>query len=98
MFSKAPVNRVHLLGNLLLDAMQNSRQWKNERVRGEPTTECLTTMFPEDPDQDISITLWVGRMEGLQMNEMIMLQRTWSAWQSHSSLRPHNLSEQGSSD
>ena len=101
MFSNAPIDRIHLLVNILLDAMQNSRQWKIERERGEPTTECLTTMFPEDPDQDISITLWVGRKEGLNMNELIMLQRTWSAWpsawHSHSSLRPHNLSEQISS-
>lgn len=92
MFSKAPTSQIPLLSNLLPDAIQNSRQWKKERELGESTTDCLTAMIPEDPDQDISITLWVGRVEGLQMNEMIMLQRTWSALHSHSLLQPETLS------
>jgi len=83
MFSKAPTSQLSLLSDLLPDAIQNSHQWKKERELGEPTTDCLTTMIPEDPDQDISISLWVGRKEGYQINQMIMLQRTWSAWHSH---------------
>ena len=97
MFSKAPTSQIPLLSELLPDAIQNSRQWRKERELGEPTTDCFTTMIPIDPDQDISISLWVGRREGLQMNEMAMLQRTWSAWHSHSSLQPHSPSELKSS-
>ena len=83
MFSKAPTSQIPLLTNFLLDAIQNSVQWKKERELGESTTDCLTTMIPKDPDQDISISLWVGRVEGYQINDMIMLQRTWSAGHSH---------------
>jgi hypothetical protein len=97
MFSKAPTSQIPLLSHLLPGAIQNSQQWRKEREMGETTTDCLTAMIPEDPDQDISISLWVGRREGLQMNEMIMLQRTWSAWHNHSSLLPQNPSEQKSS-
>lgn len=60
MFSKAPISQIPLLGNLLFDAVQTSHHWRMERSLGEPTTDCLTTMIPEDPTQDISITLWVG--------------------------------------
>ena len=60
MFSKAPTSQIHLLGNLLSDAIQTSHHWRMERSLGEPATDCLTTMIPKDPTQDTSVTLWVG--------------------------------------
>ncbi len=53
MFFKAPTSQIPLLSNLLPDAIQNSLQWKKEREMGESTTDCLTTMIPEDPDHII---------------------------------------------
>lgn len=63
MFSKAPVSLIPLLSDLIPSAVQSSRQWKEEREAGEPTTDCLTTMIPENENEDISITLWLDRMQ-----------------------------------
>lgn len=79
MFSKAPTSQIALLGSLLSNAVQASKQWEIERKQEEPTTECLTTLIPEGKNEDISITLWVGRREGLQVLELLKLQWTWSA-------------------
>jgi len=56
MFSKAPTNQILLLGNIVSDAVQTSHHWEMERTLGEETTDCLTTMIPEDQNQDVSIT------------------------------------------
>lgn len=86
MFSKAPTSQIPRLSSLILDAIQSSHQWKMESKRGEPTTDCLTIMIPEDPTQDISITLWVGQRAGLHMRDMLKLQPTWSSLPGHLSL------------
>lgn len=65
MFSKAPTKQIPLLGNLVPDAVQTSHHWEMERTLEEETTDCLTTIVPQDQNQDISITLWVGREAGL---------------------------------
>lgn len=83
MFSKAPISQIPLLGNLLSDAVQTSHHWRMERSLGEPTTDCLTTMVPKDPTQDISITLWVGAETGDQMTNVFKLGPTWSSLPSH---------------
>ena len=83
MFSKAPISQIPLLGNLLSDAVQTSHHWNMERSLGEPTTDCLTTMIPKDPTQDISITLWVGPERGDQMTNVFKLGPTWSSLPSH---------------
>lgn len=79
MYSKAPINKIQLLDGLVSDAMQTSHHWKLERSLGEPTTDCLTTMTPIDPTQDMSITLWVGPESGVQMIKVLNLGRTWSS-------------------
>jgi hypothetical protein len=79
MFSKAPTSQIPFLGNLLSDAVQTSHQWKMERELAEPTTDCLTTMIPKNPTQDISITLWVGQETGDQMIDIFKLRPTWSS-------------------
>lgn len=94
MFSKAPTSEISLLGSLLSNAVQTSKQWEIERRRAEPTTECLTTLIPKGENEDISLTLWVGRREGLQVLELLKLQRTWSALPSHLSLQPQTRQEQ----
>ena len=76
MFLKAPISQIPLLGNLLSDAVQTSHHWRMERSLGEPTTDCLTTMIPKDPTQDISITLWVGPETGDQMINIFKLRPT----------------------
>lgn len=86
MFSKAPISQIPLLGPALSDAVQTSGHWKMERRLGEITTDCLTTMIPEDRNQDISITLWVGPERGLQLKDIFNLQKTWSSSRHHLSL------------
>jgi len=71
MFSKAPNNQIAFLGNLLSDAVQTSHHWEMERTLGEDTTDCLTTMIPENRNQDISLTLWVGLEAGLRLNDIL---------------------------
>ncbi len=83
MLSKSPISQIPLLGNLLSDAVQTSHHWRMERSLEEPTTDCLTTMIPKDPTQDISITLWVGPETGDQMTNIFMLRPTWSSLPSH---------------
>lgn len=72
MFSRAPISQTPLLGDLLSKAVHSSHHWAMERSRGEPTTDCLTTMIPEDRDQDVSTTLWVGPKAGLLLNDMFV--------------------------
>ena len=63
-----------LLGNLLFDTVQSSKQWKWERtVGGRPTIDCLNTLIPVDRSQDISITLRVGHEKGLGMIKTFQL-------------------------
>lgn len=83
MYSKAPVDQILLLGDLLSKAVRSSRQWKIERRLGESTTDCLTTIIPEDTAQDISVTLWVGQEAGLQMNDTFSLVPKWTSLPSH---------------
>ena len=97
MFSKAPTSQISLLGDLLSNAVQTSKQWEIEKRQGETTTECLTTLIPKGENEDISITLWVGRREGLQVLELFKLRRTWSALPKHLSLQPQTRREQNES-
>jgi hypothetical protein len=83
MFSKAPIDRVPRLSKILFLAIQSSRHWKAEREAGELATNCLTTMIPEDQNEDISITLWVGQRAGLQIRDLLELQPTWSSLFGH---------------
>lgn len=83
MYSNAPISQICLLGDLLSQAIQGSRQWHLERRLGDLTTTCLTTMIPEDPTQDISVTLWVGQEAGLQMNDTFNLVPKWISSPKH---------------
>ncbi|KAI9036305.1 uncharacterized protein KD926_002068 [Aspergillus affinis] len=60
-YSKASVDLVPQLGELMYQAIENSQQWKMERAAGEGTTDCFATIIPEDTNADISITLLVGQ-------------------------------------
>jgi hypothetical protein len=93
MFSKAPIDHIPFLGSPLYQAIQSSNQWQIESSRGEPTTECLTALIPEGQN-DISITLWVGRRAGLQMLDMFKLLPTWSAPPTHLTPPPQTQEEQ----
>lgn len=79
MYSNGPIGLVSFFGELLSNAIQSSRQWKNERALGESTTNCWTTMIPKDPNQDISITMWLGRKDGYRVIEALMVEPTWSS-------------------
>ncbi|KAH7378965.1 hypothetical protein BKA64DRAFT_648391 [Cadophora sp. MPI-SDFR-AT-0126] len=85
MYSNGPISQVSSFGELLSNAIQSSNQWKKERELGESTTNCWTTMIPRDPNQDISITIWLGRKDGHRVNVALMVEPTWS---SPSSPRP----------
>ncbi|EFW18096.1 predicted protein [Coccidioides posadasii str. Silveira] len=78
-----PRSQISLLGDLLSDAVHISRQWDIERSLGKPTTDCLTTLIPKDPTQDISITLWVGQEAGLQINNTFNLVPKWTSLPTH---------------
>ncbi|QKX57717.1 uncharacterized protein TRUGW13939_04836 [Talaromyces rugulosus] len=86
MYSKSPADHIPYLRDLIIDAVQTSRQWKTEREAGELTTDCLTTMIPEDVNEDISITLWVGQSAGLALLDVLKLQPTWSSLLGHLAL------------
>lgn len=79
MFSKAPIDRIELLRDLLPDAIRTSHHWKLERSLGEPTTDCLTEMIPKDPNQDTAVTLWIGPETRYHMIKALNLQPTWSS-------------------
>ena len=64
------------LGKHLFDAVAASNQWKWERNVGGKTTDCLIAIVPEDRSQDISITLSVGYIEGLEVIETFQLATT----------------------
>lgn len=95
MFSKAPSTHIPLLGDLIYNAVHESNQWKTERGAGEPITDCLTILIPRGEDEDMSITLWIGREKGLQLLDTFKLQRTWSAPPSHRSPQPYTQPEHG---
>lgn len=86
MYSKSPADHIPKLRDLIIDAVQTSRQWKTEREAGELTTDCLTTMIPKDINEDISITLWVGQSAGLALLDVLKLQPTWSSLLGHLAL------------
>lgn len=83
MYSNAPTGHIQKLGDLLANAVRSSRQWKIERSLGETTTNCLTIMVPQNPTQDISITLWVGPETGLHLNSLFNLVPQWTSLPSH---------------
>jgi len=64
MFSKVPVDRLHLLGE----------PFCKEQKRGELTSDCYTSIFPKDPNEDMSITLLVGRQQGEALDQRLMVQ------------------------
>ena len=86
MFSSAPVELMHLLTQLIPDAIQTSRLWTSERQANDPRTGCLATMIPQDGNADISITLWVGQQAGMEILNTLKLQPTWSSSLGHLSL------------
>lgn len=56
--------------------LQNSRLWKWERSQ-EPelkTTGCLSTLFPESNEHDVTVTLFVGHEDGYSLNDVYGLQ------------------------
>jgi len=72
--SEAPTSQIPLVGGLLSDAVQSSRQWRWERnVGGRSTTDCLNALIPKNRSQDISITLLVGHEKGLELIEKFQL-------------------------
>ncbi|PYH96030.1 hypothetical protein BO71DRAFT_190269 [Aspergillus ellipticus CBS 707.79] len=83
MFSKSPANNIGVLGALLANAIRTSNQWKMEKAMNDHTTECLNMLIPKGRHEDVSITLWVGQKEGLQLLETFQLQPTWSELPSH---------------
>lgn len=73
---------------MMSHAAKTSNLWKNESVRNETVTECLTTIIPEGENEDIAINLWVGRADGLTLLNALRMNRTWSSSYSHQSPPP----------
>ncbi|EAS29994.3 uncharacterized protein CIMG_08740 [Coccidioides immitis RS] len=68
--SGVPINKLPLLSERLLEAIQSSYQWNWERtVGGADTTDCLNALVPKNRSQDISITLSVGHENGVELIE-----------------------------
>ncbi|KAF2448820.1 hypothetical protein P171DRAFT_353705 [Karstenula rhodostoma CBS 690.94] len=93
MFSKGPRHLITDLESPLYDAIRTSNQWELEERLGEETTECMSTLVPRDENEDISITLWVGRREGLRQINKFNQQRTWSALPKHLLPQPQTMGE-----
>jgi hypothetical protein len=89
MFSKSPSNSLLLLGDPLLKAIQASNQWAMDRKLGEARTGCITVLIPAGKNEDVSVNILVGRIQGLEMLNTFMMERIWSASHTHQSLRPH---------
>ena len=88
MFSNAQRDQIKQVGYMLSHAVKASNLWKNESVRNETVTECLTTIIPEGENEDIAINLWVGRADGLTLLNALRMDRTWSSSYSHQSPPP----------
>uniref|UniRef100_A0A093XC93 Uncharacterized protein n=1 Tax=Talaromyces marneffei PM1 TaxID=1077442 RepID=A0A093XC93_TALMA len=94
MFSKAPSNSLLLLGDPLLKAIQASNQWAVDRKLEEARTGCITILIPAGKNEDVSVNILVGRVQGLEMLNTFMMERIWSASHTHQSLLPHIQQEQ----
>jgi hypothetical protein len=82
-FLKAPLNLITLLGYPISKAIQASNKWKTERSLAEITIECFTILVPKGQNEDITINLLVGRVKGLEMLNIFIMEWIWSASQSH---------------
>ena len=89
MFSKAPLNSMMLLGDPLFRAIRTSNQWAMDDRMGEARTGCITILIPRGKNEDISINILVGRVEGLQILNTFMMEWTWSASHNHESPLSH---------
>ena len=78
MYSNGPADRVDLSGTLFSKAIAASNQWEMERSLGESTTGCITVLIPEGQNEDISLTLWVGRERGFEIVDAFKLTPAWS--------------------
>ncbi|PCG88447.1 Hypothetical protein PENO1_109160 [Penicillium occitanis (nom. inval.)] len=94
MFSKAPSDSLLLLGDPLFKAVQASKQWAIDRTLEEARTGCITILIPAGKDEDISVNILVGRVQGLEMLNTFMMEWTWSASRNHESLQLHGRQEQ----
>lgn len=95
MFSRSPADNIGLLGTLLAHAVRTSNQWKMEKTLNDSTTECFSILIPKGKHEDVSITLWVGQKEGLQLLETFQLQPTWSEIPNHPPPLSQSQGEQG---
>jgi hypothetical protein len=82
-YSSAPIAQISLLPPMFSEAIQSSLHWKVERGRGIDTTECLTTLIPEDPMVDMGVTLLVGQEKGLELSNIFQLVPRWISPPTH---------------
>jgi hypothetical protein len=75
MFSKVPRHLIRpYLGDDLADVMEASNNWKVEERLGETTTQCITALIPEGPNEDMSFTIWAGQRRGGSMMEKLKME------------------------
>ncbi|PGH19286.1 hypothetical protein AJ80_04039 [Polytolypa hystricis UAMH7299] len=74
MYTNAPTSIIEQLPEPLKTAVQNSKQWRDERRRNSKTTGCLATLFPKDDNQDISLTIWCASKEAYRVNSIYGLE------------------------
>lgn len=79
MFTNAPANIISIVPQPYRQAIMNSALWKWERSQGYTTTSCLAHLFPKDPTQDVSVTLWVGYNEGYRLNDIFKVEHAMSS-------------------
>ncbi|KAJ6019953.1 hypothetical protein N7522_000028 [Penicillium canescens] len=60
-------------------AVRGSRLWKWERSQGMKTTGCLSTLFPLDNTQDVSLTIWCGNAESYNIIDEFELELAHSS-------------------
>ncbi|KAI8944339.1 hypothetical protein F4801DRAFT_585534 [Xylaria longipes] len=73
-YTEAAKDTLDVLGPNLSAAIHNSRQWQLEEEQRMSRTHCVSMAIPEDPQQDVLISIWVGQEMGFRISEDLGLQ------------------------
>lgn len=77
LYSNGPRDKVHLCG-IFSKGILGSNQWQSETNEAATDTICIAALIPSGLDEDMTITLYVGRLEGSELLEQLMLRPSWS--------------------
>lgn len=73
MFSNAPFTILEIMPEPFKYAIETSKQWKMERDRNDPTTSCLSSIFPRNETQDVNFMIQCGHIDAYRLNDIFGL-------------------------